>query len=371
MIKRVVIVGGGLSGLVAGIHLALRGCRVTVLEKKAYPFHRVCGEYVSNEVLPYLGSLGVDPFAWGAQRISDFELTSVNGKSAHMPLDLGGFGISRYTFDHALAHYAATLGVEIRENSEVERLAFRSGRFEIRTDRHELEAQIVVVAHGKRSKLDYQLTRAFVTRRSPYVGVKYHVRYPQPLERISLHNFRDGYCGISAVEGGIQNLCYLVHRDALRREGDIPRLEQHVLARNPFLSDIFQNAEFVFPRPEVINEITFERKEPVLNHLLMIGDAAGMITPLCGNGMAMGIHAAKLACESILQWNGEEATRVAMEAHYRHQWNRAFALRLWSGRQIQRLFGAETPSNLAVALARNVSPVARFLMSKTHGQPFV
>lgn len=370
MTKQVVIVGGGLSGLVAAIHLARLGRRVTLFEKKVYPFHRVCGEYISNEVLPYLSSLGVDPFAWGAQRISDFELTSVNGKSAHMPLDLGGFGISRYKLDQALARYAATVGVEVIENAEVEQLAFRSGRFEIRTNRLELEAQVVVAAHGKRSKLDYQLTRTFVTRRSPYVGVKYHIRYPQPDARISLHNFKDGYCGISAVEDGIQNLCYLVHRDALRREGDIPRLEQHVLARNPFLSDIFRHAEFLFHRPEVINEITFERKEPVVSHVLMIGDAAGMITPLCGNGMAIGIHAAKLACESILRWNGEETTRAAMEAHYSRQWNRTFALRLWSGRQIQHLFGAETPSNLAVALARHVPPVARFLMAKTHGEPF-
>jgi flavin-dependent dehydrogenase len=366
----VAIIGGGLSGLVAAIHLALRGQQVTLLEKKAYPFHRVCGEYISNEVLPYLTSLGIDPFVWGAQQISEFELTSVNGKSAQMQLDLGGFGISRFSFDHQLAQYAQSLGVELIEDCEVEQIEFCKERFEIRSARKNLEAQWVFCAHGKRSKLDYTFKRDFVSKRSPYVGVKYHIRCDHPRARISLHNFENGYCGISEVENGVKNLCYLVHRDAVRAHGQIRELEQAVLCRNPYLRHIFEHAQFLFAKPEVVNEITFERKEPVLSHMLMIGDAAGMITPLCGNGMAIGIHAAKLACNAVLTWNGQEATRPQIENAYRQQWNGAFAARLWTGRQIQRLFGGETTSNLAVGLARHVPPVARFLMAKTHGQPF-
>lgn len=370
MTLSVAIVGGGLSGLVAAIHLALSGQRVTLFEKKTYPFHRVCGEYISNEVLPYLERLGIDPFLWGAQQISEFELTSVNGNRAQMALDLGGFGISRFCFDEHLARYAQSLGVVVLEHAEVEQIRFHQGVFELRTAQQSVEAQVVLSAYGKRSKLDYTLKRSFITRRSPYVGVKHHIRYPQPASRISLHNFSGGYCGISAVENGVQNLCYLVHRDAVRTHGNIHQLEKVVLSENPYLAKIFDTAEFLFTKPEVINEITFEQKEPVHQHLLMIGDAAGMITPLCGNGMAIGIHGAKLACESVLAWDGKEHSRPAMEARYRQQWTQAFALRLWTGRQIQRLFGGKAASNFAVALANQIRPAARFLMTKTHGQPF-
>lgn len=288
-----------------------------------------------------------------------------------MPLDLGGFGISRFRFDEQLARYAQGLGVAVEENCEVEQITFAKGRFEIRSATRSFEAQIVLAAQGKRSKLDYALKRDFVTKRSPYVGIKYHVRYPQPANRISLHNFKDGYCGISAVEQGVQNLCYLVHRDAVRAHGSIGQLEQAILSRNPYLADIFDRAQFMFDKPEVINEITFEQKEPVHQHMLMVGDAAGMITPLCGNGMAIGIHAAKLACESVLAWDGSESGRAAMEANYNRQWQHAFSARLWAGRQIQRLFGGEAASNFAVDLANRVRPIARLLMAKTHGQPFV
>jgi len=368
--KEVAIIGGGLSGLVAAIHLAMRGKDVVLFEKKSYPFHRVCGEYVSNEVLGYLKTLQVDPFAWGARPVSEFELTSVNGKSARMPLDLGGFGLSRFTFDLELQRVAQRVGVTVIQNAEVEQLIFDNGMFHIRyAATKEAAARVVIAAFGKRAKLDYGLKRPFTSRRSPYAGVKYHLRNDHPSHRITLHNFSNGYAGISEVENGIKNFCYLTHRNNLRAHGTIRAMEEAVLFRNPFLKNIFLQSEFLFPKPEVISEISFEKKEPVYQHLLLTGDAAGMITPLCGNGMAMAIHAAKLASESILAWNGQEATRSNMEQHYRTNWHRALAARLWAGRQIQRLFGSEAASDLAVQLARHVRPVARYLMAKTHGRP--
>ena len=58
----VVIIGGGLAGLSAAIDLKKRGRSVGLIEKASFPRHKVCGEYVSNEVLPYLQSIGFDPY---------------------------------------------------------------------------------------------------------------------------------------------------------------------------------------------------------------------------------------------------------------------------------------------------------------------
>jgi menaquinone-9 beta-reductase len=147
-------------------------------------------------------------------------------------------------------------------------------------------------------------------------------------------------------------------------------MEESVLYKNPFLKSLFLNSEFLFDRPEVINEISFATKQPVENHVLMAGDAAGMITPLCGNGMALAIHSAKILSELIVQFFAKEINREEMESLYSKKWNALFARRLWAGRQIQQLFGAEWTSNLAVDLMQNVKPVARFLIKQTHGQPF-
>ncbi len=352
----VLIVGGGLAGLTASILLARRNYSVKLYERKRYPFHRVCGEYVSNETVPFLKANGLFPDKFKPETISRLQLTSVNGRSAEINLDLGGFGISRYTYDEFLYRTAVDAGVDVIHEA-IEEIDLKSAR-------------VVLCAHGKRSKLDHTLNRDFIRDRSPYVGVKYHIRIDHPRGLIALHNFKDGYCGISNVEDGKTNLCYLTHRSNLKKHGDVRRMEENVLFRNPFLRSIFGKAEFLFDKPEVINEISFASKNPVEDHILMIGDAAGMITPLCGNGMAMAIHSSKVACDWIHSFLGNNITREQMETGYAKQWGDLFARRLWTGRQVQRLFGAETASNFAVNLVKHVRPVANLLVRATHGEAF-
>ena len=156
----------------------------------------------------------------------------------------------------------------------------------------------------------------------------------------------------------------------LKESGNIPEMEERVLLKNPFLKSIFNNSEFVFDAPLVINEISFENKLPVENHILMSGDSAGMIVPLCGNGMAMAIHSAKILSDTIIeQWSKRELDREKLENEYVNSWNRSFYFRLWSGRKIQSLFGSAITSNLAVNLAR-IKPIANSLLALTHGKEF-
>ena len=369
--KRIVIIGGGMSGLLTAIQLANSNIPCTVIEKKMYPFHRVCGEYISNETAPFLKSLQLFPESFQPPQINRFQLSAVNGKTETMPLDLGGFGISRYAFDNFLYKKAHYQGVNFYLKEEVEAISFNNEQFEIKTPHHHLEADIVIGAFGKRSKVDLQLNRSFVQRRSPYVGVKYHLKSNHPDDLIALHNFKGGYCGISNVEEGRTNLCYLTHRENLKKFKNIKEMEEETLFHNPLLKNIFRNSEFLFEKPETINEISFETKLPVENHILMTGDAAGMITPLCGNGMAMAIHSSKILSELLIQ-NLAKAhfSRDTLERDYAIKWSKLFKKRLWLGRQVQKLFGNEWTSNVAVNLAINVRHVAKMIIRNTHGDPF-
>ena len=98
----VLIIGGGLAGLVNAIHLSKVGLEVILIEKNEYPKHKVCGEYISNEVLPYLQFLDADPMTLGAKKINRFLMSTVNGKTMEAKLQMGGFGVSRYSLDHFL-----------------------------------------------------------------------------------------------------------------------------------------------------------------------------------------------------------------------------------------------------------------------------
>lgn len=369
--KKVIIIGGGLSGLITSLQLVRAGIAVEVFEKKSYPFHRVCGEYISLETQSFLKSLSAYPDKFNPPQINRFQLTSVNGKSVTLPLDLGGFGISRYSFDQFLFERATSEGVIFHQNTEVEQVNFVEDHFELLLSGKIFKADVVVGSFGKRSKLDVQLKRSFIKKRSPYLGVKYHIRTEHPQDLIALHNFKGGYCGISNVEDGRTNLCYLSHNDNLKKHRSIKDMEEQVLFRNPFLKSIFENSTFLFEKPETINEISFETKMPVVAHILMAGDAAGMITPLCGNGMAMAIHASKILSALVIRFcKDQNYERAHLEDDYKRAWVNQFGQRLWTGRQIQRLFGSEWTSNLAVNLALYAKPVANFLISKTHGKVF-
>ena len=368
--KKVVILGAGLAGLISSILLARKNIAVTLIEKKIFPFHRVCGEYISNEVIPFLNSHHIFPTPLQPTNITQFQLTAVNGRSAILPLDLGGFGVSRFAFDNYLKHEAEKSGVTLLENTEASNIHFTGYGFELLANTKPLSADVVLGAFGKRTKLDVEWKRGFTQSRSPYVGVKHHLKTNHSKDLIALHNFEGGYCGISNIEAGKTNLCYLVHRDKVREAGSIEQLEQTVLMKNPWLKSIFENSEFLFDKPETINEISFATKEPVYNNMLMVGDAAGMITPLCGNGMAMAIRSAKMAAELVSEYCADQISRAAMENFYASCWKSQFANQLWFGRQTQKLFGSDFASNVAIQMAIRTQWIAKTIMRNTHGQPF-
>jgi len=367
---QVIIIGGGMGGLLASIMLAKSNVAVALLEKKTYPFHRVCGEYISNETAPLLAELGVFPDQFQPPQIRRFQLSSISGRTAIVPLDLGGFGVSRYSYDHFLAGKARSMGVNLQENTRVEEIDFREDNF-IVTDREgkQYRAPVVLGAYGKREKLDKKLERSFIQKRTYFLGVKYHLEYDFPDDLIALHNFPGGYCGISQVEDSKVNLCYLGSRKYLRQSGSIEQMEQDYLMQNPHLKQILTSGKRLFEKPMVINEISFAKKDPVWNHILMIGDTAGLITPLCGNGMAMAIHGAKLAFNQVSTFLAGNISRNEMESRYATSWRNHFSNRLWVGRTTQHLFGNEPSSRLGVFLLKHVKPVSRQIIKATHGQP--
>ena len=100
----------------------------------------------------------------------------------------------------------------------------------------------------------------------------------------------------------------------------------------------------------------------------MAGDAAGLITPLCGNGMAMAIHGAKLISGLATRFLQSELDRPTLERTYQSEWSRLFARRLWVGRTVQNLFGRSWLSEAAVTAFGLVKPALRTVMKQTHGE---
>lgn len=367
------IVGGGLAGLSLSILLARKGYRVCLFEKETFPFHKVCGEYISMESWNFLIGLGLPLESWNLPIIHQLYITSTNGESISEKLPLGGFGISRYKLDGELAGIARSAGVDLYENTKVYDIGFEEENHRFQTSEGMFIAKIACACFGKKSNLDVKWKRKFLQQPETdnYVGVKYHVKTNLPEQQIALHNFPGGYCGISKIEDGKYCLCYLTKSENLKNnQHSIPSMEEKILKENPALRKLFQDVTVLFDEPVTIAQISFSKKTQIEHHVLCIGDAAGMITPLCGNGMSMALHASKIATVAITGFLENRTNREEMESTYQNNWNLQFAGRLKTGRLIQHFFGKPFWSVWLIRFMKLFPSVVRALIRKTHGENF-
>ncbi len=368
----IAIAGGGLAGLSAAILLGKIGYRVILFEKENYPFHKVCGEYISLESREFLLSLGVPLEEWKVPVINQLSVSSPDGTELNQQLPLGGFGVSRYKIDNELKNIAEQNGVTLSEDTRVQEISFDSNVFTIATDKGEWKSQVCCSAAGKRSNLDVKWKRRFTQHKTGplnnFLGVKYHAVLEHPRTLISLHNFKNGYCGISPIEENKTCICYLTTAANLRASNnDIRQMEENILFRNVFIKEAFENAAMIYDKPLTISQISFDKKEQIVDHVLMLGDAAGMITPLCGNGMSMALFSSRIAVELIEKFISGEISRGEMEVEYSKRWSNTFGRRLFAGRVIQSLFGKEWITNKTVSVLKHFPRVVSRIIRQTHG----
>lgn len=366
----VIIIGGGLAGLTSATHLSQKGLSVLLIEKNTYPKHKVCGEYISKEVLPYLNALGFNPYEFGAKNITQFTLSTCKSQTVSTKLPTGGFGISRYCIDDELAKIASKSGAQIT-HSIVVSIEFENENFTVFTnDNQKYTAELVIGSFGKRSNLDAKMNRDFMKKPSPFLGVKAHYKGNFPDDAMKLHNFKGGYCGVSKVENDLINVCYIADYKSFKKYKNIADFEQKVLSENKYLKAVFEQCELAFDKPLSISQVSFSSKQAVENHIMMCGDSAGMIHPLAGNGMSMAIRGAQMACEQILKYKaGVIKTRAALEDGYTKRWNDEFSTRLKSGHIIARLFRLGLLSELMMLFIKAFPFLLTSIIKKTHGKP--
>jgi flavin-dependent dehydrogenase len=369
-----IVIGGGLAGCSIALQLAREDHDVLLLEKSTYPRHKLCGEFLSPEAQSSLNGLGALEAVHdaGAAPITQAELTGPTETASGHALPGTALGLSRYRLDALLYHRACAAGVEGRPGTRATGVhgSLDEG-FAVEAGGETVEGQLVIGAYGRRGVLDRTLDRSFLQQSSPYVAFKAHFAGPHDVSdpgTIELHAAPGGYCGVGPVEDGRVNVCWIGRTDALKKAGGTPdAMLNETLCQNPRLEERLRPLTRLSDHYEAVSQVPLMPKERFVKDVCMVGDAAGMIAPLCGDGMAMALDAADLLAPLADDLLAGRRSPTAFRTAYERQWTRTFGRRMRIGRWVHAAAFRPVFTKTLLRTCSLLPPLARWLIRATRG----
>lgn len=323
MKKEVVIIGGGVAGLCAGIRLTELGIHPLIIEAGSYPSHKVCGEFFSPECVSILRKWNIHPI----------EISRVNfhssGKTISFTFPEPAGSLSHFVVDPLLAEHGRRNGTEIRTNTRVSQLfpsvELCSGE-RVQTDQ-------LIVATGRIPQYHREPPKA------AYIGFKAHFENVA-VKDLEMFAFPGAYLGICPIEEGKCNVACLASADLVNKYPSHELFLEHLTSKDPLLSEYLTAGKNVFSKWMMVNVPQLGiKKTPDWSNAYFIGDAAGTIPPATGRGLSLGIQGGILAAE----YAARKDVRGFKKAWKRENcfpifWGKCFHQMITAGKWIKPLF---------------------------------
>lgn len=341
------ILGGGPAGASAAIRLAQAGRPHLLIERSRETGDALCGGFLSWRTLESLATIGVDSTALGPARVTDVRLFS-GDTVAEARLPRPAHGVSRHHLDTLLLARAAEAGAAIERGVTVKETTSRAARLH---DGTILETDALFLASGKHDVRG--LARPEDARGAdPTLGLRVRLGPAPGLSRligggIELHLFDRGYAGIVMQEDGTANLCMAVHRSRLSAAGDPEKLLAALAIESPRLAEriAYRARGTIDAVANVPYGWRVRRGEP---GLFRLGDQAGVIPSLAGEGMGIAIASGIRAADAYIAAGAGVA--VAFQERLARDLARPIGLAGWIRAAAERPAVART----LLPLARNV-----------------
>jgi len=315
----VIIAGGGPAGASAAIHLATRGARVLLAEQKKFPRAKLCGEFISPECALHFERLGVAEQMFAAQpaRLSATVFYSRKGKSVSVPSAWFGadglaLGLSRAEMDERLLRRASDAGACVLEDAHVVGLVGDERRVvgvRVRASgaEKEYQAPLTLDATGRARALARRVgpqRNGLRPQRAPLVAFKAHLENAAVADgKCEIYFYRGGYGGLSSIEKGLSNLCFITSaRDVRACGADAERVMREVVCQNYRAAQVLSDARSCSPWLAVSLEGFGRHSVAPAEGLLAVGDAASFIDPFTGSGMLMALESGELAADIVANY---------------------------------------------------------------------
>ena len=344
----VAIAGAGPAGTSLAIELALKGTYVLLVEEKKFPRAKLCGEFISPECLTHFKRLGVmdQMCSAGGASVAETVFYSRRGNRVAVPSEwfksgARALGLSRSEMDHQLLERARTVGVIVLEEAHAcglvrEEARVRGIRVRTGDHTHDYPALVTVDATGRTRALARHLDPPRAKRRKntrPLVAFKAHLENARVADgACEIYFYKRGYGGLSSVEGGVSNLCFIVAaKDVRRYDSDPERVVREVVMKNSRAAYTLAEARALTPWLSVSLESFGRRTVVPAAGLLAAGDAAAFIDPFTGSGMLMALESGQVAAEAITRHLSQLRQGSGLESlanDYRTEYSRRFESRL-------------------------------------------
>ena len=345
----VVIVGAGPGGAAAGHYLAQRGLKVVLLDKFDFPRDKTCGDGLTPRAVAALDDLGiVKDLRRVGRLIHGFEIFAPNGRSTGAPIPLGdslpnyALTVPRLILDNLIRERALASGAAFEGQVRVSDIERGAGGVVVKGDRQgrpvSVKGQVAVVATGASTAL---LLRMGILRQRPPVMLAaraYFDGLTGIADRLQLRFDGvplPGYGWIFPLSDRSANIGvgYFPTNRAARRLPATSRAAFDAFLEIAPLREMLRQARRVGPvkgfplRVDFLSATTFDER------VLLVGEAAGLVNPLTGEGIDYALESGRLAADQIAgMFATGDLSRQSFEAYdrrLREHFQSLFRFSIW------------------------------------------
>lgn len=295
------IVGAGPAGLVSGILLRRLNLSTLILERKSGIQRSVCGEYLSPQGVRWLTDHHLGSVLEGFQIVRGMLLCSPNGREvvAEFPNQCYGRSVNRKILQERLLREYRLLGGEIEFSSTLLRVEKDMSGYVVNTEAQIFHGRRLIGADGRSSHLAKLLLMQ--ERRPSRRRLALHC-YLKPLVELApygqMHIFSDGsYAGVNPISPAEVNFSVVCDADQIKNLGGAKSALNQWISRSRSLSKTFgpitdETITTAFP-------LSRQPLELWKDDAGLIGDAAGFIDPLTGEGMTTAFKTASILVDEL------------------------------------------------------------------------